>query len=84
MTKTWKFVDYADIFQKFFKKYHHHFEVEMFRISVTFLPAVVVSYLQIQQKKNSLNYISFTKPYRCSIQILKAGCGNYERCCRFS
>ena len=34
---------------------------------------LIISYLQIQQKKNSLNY-SFTKPFPCNIKSLKQWC----------
>jgi len=53
----------------FFHFYWYWFIVE-FR--VFFLTAFVVSYLQIQQVTNTLNYRNFPRPYRCSIQSLKA------------
>jgi len=63
---TWKFVDYAKIFLKIFKKKHHHFEVEILSNFWHF------SYLQTQQKTTTLNYINFPQPYLCSIPSLKA------------
>jgi len=72
-TKTRKFVDYADIFLKIFQKILSALQSRIFfEILAFFIPALVISYLQIQQTKNTLNYRSFTKPYRCSIQSLKA------------
>jgi len=57
-------VDYADIFLHIFKKYFRDYEVAIFsNFWHFFLPAFVVSYLQIQQTKNTLIYKSFTKPY---------------------
>ena len=59
------------IMQYFSKKCHHHFEIEFFRISGIFLPALAVSHLQIQQTKGTLNYRNFAMPYRCNIKSLK-------------
>ena len=42
-----------------------------FEFLAFFLPALVFSYLQIQQTKNTFIYKSFTKPYFCSAQSLK-------------
>ena len=63
---------YAEIFYTFSKKCHHHFDVELFSNSGNLLYAMVGYYLQIQQTKSTLNYRSFTKPRRGSIQSLKA------------
>jgi len=67
-TETRKFVDYAN----FSKTCHHHFKIEFFfEFLAVFLPALVVSHLQIQQTKGTLNYGNFAMPYRCGIKSLK-------------
>jgi len=57
---TLKSVDDVKFFLNIFKKCHHHFEVEMcIEFLAFFLPAYVVSYLQIHQKRCTLNHQSF-------------------------
>ena len=58
-------------FYKFSKNIVATTKLQFFRISGIFLPALVVSYLQIQQAKNTLIFKSFTKPCCCSTQSLK-------------
>jgi len=47
-------------------------KLKFVRTSSIFLPGLVVSYVFIQQIKNTLNCSGLTKPYRCCIQRLKA------------
>ena len=50
--ETWKFVHYANIFLKIFQNICHHFEVErFFEFLAFFLRALVVTHLQIHQKR---------------------------------
>jgi len=58
-------------FYKFSKNIVATTKLQFFRNLAVFLPALVVSYLQIQQTKHTLIYKSFTKPYCCSTQNLK-------------
>jgi len=61
-------VDFAEYFQKsFFTTSKWNF-FEFLAFSDLFL---VVYYLKIERKSNSLNYINFSKPYLCNIQNLK-------------
>jgi len=64
-----KSVHFAKIFQKMIITTA---KLNFFLISNIFRSVLVVSYLQIQQRENSLNYKSFTKPYPCNIESLKA------------
>ena len=57
--------------QNFSRKSHHHFKLNFFKFLAFFPTVLVVSYLQTQQRKNSLNYRRFTKSYPCCIQSLK-------------
>ena len=57
-------MDFAEIF---FKMSSPLPNFNFFEVFTLFRPVFVVSYLQIQYRKNSLNY-SFTKPYPCNIQ----------------
>ena len=41
-------------------------KLNFFEVLADFLPAFVVCYVQIQKRRNTLNY-SFPTPYRCSI-----------------
>ena len=43
----------------------------IFEFLAFFPPILIVSYLEIQQTKNSLNFGSFPQPYPCNIQSLK-------------
>ena len=62
--KILKFVHFAEIFQKIMIT---TFKLNFFKFLAFFQSVLVVSYLLIQQRKNSLNY-SFTNPYPCNSQ----------------
>jgi len=65
-------VDFAGIFHK---NVIITSQLIFFEFLVYLRPVLIVSYLQIQQTKNSLNYKSFTKLFLCDIQNLKTiGC----------
>jgi len=71
-TETRKFVGYADIFLKIFQKMSSPPRNWIFyEFLAIYPPALFVSFLQIQQTKNTLNHRNFTKSYRCSIESLK-------------
>ena len=55
-TKTWKFVDYHNIFLKILQKMSSPpRSFNFFKFLAFFIRALVVSHLQIQQKKSMLN-----------------------------
>ena len=66
---TSKVVHFAKIFQK--NVIITTSQLNFFLFLTFFWPVLVVSYLQIQQRNNSLNYKSFTKQYPCNIQSLR-------------
>jgi len=66
--KISKFVHFAEIFQKIIIT---TLKLNFFKFLPFFQSLLVVSYLLIQQRKNSLNYRNFTKPYPCNIDSFK-------------
>ena len=71
-SETWKFVDFAEIFQE---NVVITSKLNFFQISGIF-PTCIWLFLackvQIRQTRYSLNYGSFTKPFLCDIESLKA------------
>ena len=65
--KILKFVHFAEIFQKIIII----LKLNFFKFLAFFQSVLAVSYLLIQQRKNLLNYRSFTKPYPCNIDSFK-------------
>ena len=63
-----KFVHFAEIFQKIIIT---TLKLNFFKRLAFFQSVLVASYLLIQQRKNSLNYWGFTKPYPCNIDSFK-------------
>jgi len=57
-------VHFTEIFQKIIIT---TVKLNFFKFLAFFQSVLVVSYLLIQQRKNSLNYKSFTRPYPCNI-----------------
>jgi len=63
-----KFVHFAKTFQKIII---NTLNLNFFKFLAFFQSVLVVSYLLIQQRKSSLNYRSFSKPYPCNIDSFK-------------
>jgi len=63
-----KFVHFAEIFQEIIIT---TLKLNFYKFLAFFQSVLVVSYLLIQQRKNSLNYRIFTKPYPCNIDSFK-------------
>jgi len=57
-------VHFAEIFQKIIIT---TLKLNFFKFLAFFRSVLVICYLLIQQRKNLLNYRSFTKPYPCNI-----------------
>ena len=57
--------------QSFSKKYHHYLQVELFSNFENNFSSLLGCFLPANKaNRNSLNYVSFTKPFPCDIQSL--------------